>query len=198
MASLVNNDSAKTKEEENNNTADNTPTQTPIKKDSQSNLSSVATQQININSPNVTITATSSPINPTNVTPTIAIDKNVTYENLVLGHASSRGVALKSANEEKVWSTLETRLYGDPNRQQTMHGLYVPHRNYVLVDAPTVDEEAEPKEAEPKKVAPSKPISDTRKSWIKNLMLKKHSQKKKKGMPKHLYQIVNIAKWIAH
>eukprot|EP00943_MAST-04B_sp_MAST-4B-sp1_P008942 g8942.t1 len=178
MASLVNNVSTTTKEEQ--NTDDNTPTQTPKKEDSKSNSSSVATQQININSPNVTITATSSPINPTNVTPTIAIDKNVTYENLVLGHASSRGVALKSANEEKVWSTLETRLYGDPNRQQTMHGLYVPHRNYILVNAPTFDKETEPKEVEPKKEVPSKPFSDTRKSWIKNLMLKKQSQKKKK------------------
>ena len=59
---------------------------------------------------------------------TVSINKSIAYENLVLGHASSRGVPLKSENEEKLWSTLETRLYGDPNRQQAMPGIYVPHR----------------------------------------------------------------------
>lgn len=187
MASLVSDISTNEKDNTNTNNNSNTytPTQTPNKKGSSNNQSpainsTIRTEQININSPNVTITATSSSTNPTNVTPTIAIDKNVTYENLVLGHASSRGVALKSASEEKVWSTLETRLYGDPNRQQTMPGLYVPHRNFILVNAPTVEQEPEPKEVEPKKEAPSKPMTQTRKSWIKNLMEKKHLQKKKK------------------
>ena len=101
----------------------------------------------------------------------------------MLGHASSRGVPLKSENEEKLWSTLETRLYGDPNRQQTMPGIYVPHRNFVLVNAPAAAEDEEEKETEapePKKGAPAKPMTQTRKSWIKNLMEKKRSQKKKK------------------
>ena len=94
-----------------------------------------------------------------------------------------RPVPLKSENEEKLWSTLETRLYGDPNRQQAMPGIYVPHRNFVLVNAPAAAEDEEEKETEapePKKGAPAKPMTQTRKSWIKNLMEKKRLQKKKK------------------
>ena len=89
---------------------------------------------------------------------TVSINKSIAYENLVLGHASSRGVPLKSENEEKLWSTLETRLYGDPNRQQAMPGIYVPHRNFVLVNAPAAAEDEEEKETEAPEPISTSPV----------------------------------------
>jgi hypothetical protein len=52
-----------------------------------------------------------------------------------------------------------------------MEGLYVPHKSFVLVDAPKLVEEEE--ENVPSEDAAPAPKNETRKTWIKNLLEKK-------------------------
>jgi hypothetical protein len=92
----------------------------------------------------------------------------------VLGLPSSRGAPINSVDESRSWNHLENKLYSNLNRPGHMAGVYVPHRDFVLVDAPKVVEHAADYAKESAAVeAPAIPKNETRKTWIQNLLEKK-------------------------